>query len=64
MMMHVVFVDMNFRDKWRDHDCHVVLEIVQSGGIPHVLPTPCSTRCDRSCVCLSRRPRGWPRSPL
>ena len=29
MMMHVVFVDMNFRDKRRDHDCDVVLEIIR-----------------------------------
>ena len=24
MMMRVMFVDMNFMDKWRDHDCNVV----------------------------------------
>ncbi len=29
MMVHVVFVDVNFRDKWRDHDCNVVHEIVR-----------------------------------
>ena len=29
MMMHVVLVDMNFRGKWRDHDCDVMLEIIR-----------------------------------
>ena len=29
MMIHVMFVDMNFMDKWGDHDCDVVREIVQ-----------------------------------
>ena len=29
MMMLVMFVDMNFMDKWRDHDCNVVHEIVR-----------------------------------
>ena len=43
MMMHVVFVDMNFRDKWRDHDCNVVHEIVRVdislvSCPPHVAP--------------------------
>ena len=43
MMMHVVFVDVNFRDKWRDHDCDVVHEIVRVhvslvSCPPHVAP--------------------------
>ena len=43
MMVHVVFVDMNFRDKWRDHDCDVVHEIVRVDVSlvscpPHVAP--------------------------
>jgi hypothetical protein len=29
MMMHVMFVDMNFMDKRRNHDCNVVHEIVR-----------------------------------
>jgi hypothetical protein len=29
MMMHVMFVDMNFMDKWRDHDCNMVHKIVR-----------------------------------
>ena len=29
MMMHVVFVDMNFMNQWRDHGCDVVLEIIR-----------------------------------
>jgi hypothetical protein len=29
MMMHVMFVDMNFMDKRRDHDCDVVRKIVR-----------------------------------
>jgi hypothetical protein len=29
MMMHVMFVDMNFMDKWRDHDGDVVREIIR-----------------------------------
>jgi len=29
MMMHVMFVDMNFIDKWRDNDCDVVREIIR-----------------------------------
>jgi hypothetical protein len=43
MMMHVVFVDMNVRDKWRDHDCNVMHEIVRVdislvSCPPHVTP--------------------------
>ena len=43
MMMHVVFVDMNFRDKRRDDDCNVVHEIVRVDVSlvscpPHVAP--------------------------
>ena len=43
MMMHVVFVDMNFRDKWRDHDRNVMHEIVRVdislvSCPPHVAP--------------------------
>ena len=43
MMMHVVFVDVNFRDKRRDHDCNVVHEIVRVdislvSCPPHVAP--------------------------
>ena len=29
MMMHVMLVDMNFMDKWRDNDCDVVGEIIR-----------------------------------
>ncbi len=29
MMMHVMLVDMNFLDKWRDHDCDVVREVIR-----------------------------------
>ena len=29
MMMHVMFVDVHFVDKWGDHDCDVVREIVR-----------------------------------
>ena len=29
MMMHVMFVDVHFVDKWRDHDCDVVHEIIR-----------------------------------
>jgi hypothetical protein len=27
MMMHVMFVNMNFMDKWRDHGCDVVRQL-------------------------------------
>ena len=30
MMMHVMLVDMNFMDKWRDNDCDVVREIIRA----------------------------------
>jgi hypothetical protein len=29
MMMHVMFMDVNFMHKWLDHDCNVVHEIVR-----------------------------------
>jgi hypothetical protein len=29
MMMHVMFVGINVMDKWRDHDCNVVYEVVR-----------------------------------
>jgi hypothetical protein len=29
MMMHVMFVDVHFVDKWGDHDCDVVREIIR-----------------------------------
>ena len=29
MMTHVMLVDMNFMDKWRDNDCDVVGEIIR-----------------------------------
>jgi hypothetical protein len=43
MMVHVVFVDMNFRYKRRDHDCDVVHEIIRVDVSlvscpPHVAP--------------------------
>ena len=43
MMVHVVFVDVNFRDKWRDHDRNVMHEIVRVdislvSCPPHVTP--------------------------
>ena len=28
-MMHVMLWSMNFMDKWRDHDCDVVREIIR-----------------------------------
>ena len=44
MMMHVMFVDMNFVDKRRDHDCNVVYEILRVdvplvSCPPHVAPS-------------------------
>jgi len=44
MMMHVMFMDMNFMDKRRDHDCNVVREIVRVdiplvSCPPHVAPS-------------------------
>ena len=36
MMMHVMFVDMNFMYKRRDRDCDVVREIIQM----YVPPAP------------------------
>ena len=43
MVMHVMFMDMNFTDKWRDHDRDVVHEIVRVDVTlvscpPHVAP--------------------------
>ena len=42
-MMHVMFVNMNFMDEWRDHDCDVVREIIRVyvplvSGPTHVAP--------------------------
>lgn len=43
MMMHVMFMDVNLRDKRSDHDCNVVHEIVRVNISlvscpPHVAP--------------------------
>jgi hypothetical protein len=29
MMVHVMFMDMNFMNKWRDHNGNVVLKIIR-----------------------------------
>ena len=39
MMVHVMFMDMNFMDKWRDHNGNVVLEIIRV----HVSLVSCPT---------------------
>jgi hypothetical protein len=58
MMVHVVFVNMNFRHKWRDHDCNVVHEIVRVdislvSCPPHVTP-----RVTTAMYVYFKRPRG------
>ena len=70
MMMHVVFVDVNFRDKRRDHDCDVVHEIVRVhvplvSCPPHIAPSVtaavyvylCARGNDRLHLMACRGPR-------
>ena len=54
MVMHVMFVDMHFMDKGRDHDCNMVHEIVRvdvplASCPPHVAPGATAAAVDVYC---------------
>jgi hypothetical protein len=58
MMMHVVFVDVNVRDKWRDHDCDVVLEIIRVDIALVSCPTHVTPGVTAAAYVYLGRPRG------